>query len=211
MKYNMKYRNRRNLSISESFRLLAIVLFFYTNMVSASSVLNVDLDEMLSRSDFVFEGKAINITVEKGANINQTKTVVEFRIIDVIKGDYPGNTIKIRFAGGTVDGVTLRISGMHYPKLGETGVYFVESLSEDLVHPFYGWSQGHFLVTDDGRVTTRTGEPVIDIVETKTSRQQQTITGGDGVARGVIIEKSQTDSPGMSVDRFKSKLRTMRK
>ena len=189
--------------------LLIILALIAINNLNAATVLNVSMDEMLANSEFVFEGKAIAIDIEKGANINLTKTVVEFAIIDVIKGSYAGNSIRLRFAGGTVDGVTLRISGLHYPNLGETGIFFVESLSEDLIHPFYGWSQGHFLVTKDGHVTTRGEIPVVDIIETKTSEQGDSITHGDGIARGVILRKSRNEGPGMTREQFKNKLRTL--
>jgi hypothetical protein len=192
---------------------LTLVCLFIISLVSpagyAATVLNVELDDMLNNSEFVFEGRAINIETIRGANINLTKTEVEFEILDIIKGSYPDKTIKIRFAGGTVDGVTLHISGMHYPELGEKGVYFIETLSRDLVHPFYGWSQGHFLITKQNTVTTRGSVPVVDIVETETTQSTEPLTDGDGIARGVIVRKSSNTAGGMSSGQFKDKLKSM--
>lgn len=44
---------------------------------------------------------------------------------------------------------------MVYPKLGERGIYFVESLSQQNINPLMGWSQGHFLIESDALQTDR--------------------------------------------------------
>ena len=193
------------------FRVLSLFISIHLFALSshAATVLHVDLDDMLAASEFVFEGRAVNFTTISTGNINETKTEVEFEILDIIKGSYPQPTIKLRFAGGTVNGTTLRIPGLHYPKPGETGVYFVETLSQDLVHPFYGWSQGHFLITEQDTVTTQGEVPVVDIVETRAPAASRDLTDGGGVARGVVIQESTSAGAGMTSTRFKDKLKSM--
>ena len=46
-------------------------------------------------------------------------TYFTFEIIDVINGPYSGNYIELGFAGGTLRGLTLSVSNMRMPEIGE--------------------------------------------------------------------------------------------
>ena len=115
----------------------------------ATSVRQVTMDEMLQFCEFVFEGKVLGLEAKEN-NQKRIHTYVIFEIQDIIKGDYSSDTITLSFLGGTIGDVTMAVSDMKFPKEGERGIYFVESLDRLQVHPLYGWSQGHFIVkTDD--------------------------------------------------------------
>ena len=49
--------------------------------------------------------------------------------------------------------MTLSVTGLHMPEIRESGVYFVESLTQELVHPLYGWNQGHYVIDSTNIVT----------------------------------------------------------
>jgi len=48
--------------------------------------------------------------------------------------------------GGRIGELTLEVSDMRMPEVGERGIYFVETLNEQQIHPLFGWQQGHYLV-----------------------------------------------------------------
>jgi hypothetical protein len=193
--------------------LITVVLFSISNGY-ASSVLEVSLDEMLQQSHLVFEGTAtaINATEDSQKRIH---TYVTFEINDIIKGEYPGNTITLRFLGGTVGGVTMTVSDMRLPEQGEHGIYFVESLERFQVNPLYGWSQGHFVVGRDnagiGRVMTNRRLPVVGV--TDLTPEERMIQGKErlqtlskGVARDIVVGQEGKGSRGITVDEFKQVL-----
>ncbi|PKN88828.1 MAG: hypothetical protein CVU51_03140 [Deltaproteobacteria bacterium HGW-Deltaproteobacteria-1] len=170
----------------------------------ASSVREVSLNEMIQKSQFVFEGTVTAIEARENSK-KRIHTYVTFEISDVIKGEYPRKIITLRFVGGTVGVVTMAVSDMRLPKEGEHGIYFVESLERLQVHPLYGWSQGHFIVERDAtgieRVMTNRRLP-IKVVTDKVHDEQHALS--KGVVRDFVIEK---DKKGLTVDEFKRVLR----
>ena len=180
----------------------------------ASSVLEVSLDEMLQQSQLVFEGTVTAINAKEDSQ-KRIHTYVTFEINDIIKGKYPGNTLTLRFLGGTVDGLTMTVSDMRLPQQGEHGIYFVESVERYQVNPLYGWSQGHFIVERDdtgiGRITTNRRLPVVGVMDytpeekmTQGEERQQALS--KGVARDIVVAKEGKGSRGITLDEFKQAL-----
>jgi hypothetical protein len=104
------------------------------------------------------------------------------------------------------------------PALGEQGIYFVESLSADMLNPLLGWSQGHYLIFDDNgerRVSTVDNRPVVDVQPVsnipQTIKKPQALLEGDGdTATGVMTEASGLSiERAMSVDEFKSRIQAL--
>ncbi len=189
---------------------LVFLLLLINQSAKASTVLEVDLDDMANKCELIFEGHVTKSVSRYNQNRNNIHTYVTFEITEIIKGEYNENNLELRFTGGTVDGMTLAVSDMHFPKLGEEGVYFVESLSRKQVSPLYGWSQGHFLVVSDEngskRVTTQDKRP-IKRLETVTTKMGKEFSYG--VAKGLILEDKANIQQGISVSEFKNKLRGM--
>jgi len=204
----MKLINNKTLT----FIAMSIPLFFilipYGN---AASVRKVSMDEMLQQCQFVFEGNVIALESKENEQ-KRIHTYATFEIIDVIKGDYFGETITLSFLGGTVGEVTMAVSAMKLPELGEHGIYFVESLERSQVHPLYGWSQGHFLVKDNDTgtnlVMTNNKQPVIEMVNGQINPNQDSVQAlSNGVARGLSLAQEKNDVRGLTANEFKKALR----
>lgn len=139
-------------------------------------------------------------------------------MIDVIKGDYSGDSLELKFMGGAFNGQMVEISGLVMPAEGEQGIYFVESLNTDMINPLLGWSQGHYLIVDDEgvrRMSTVDHLPVIDVQSVTaiplTIRKPQTIIDGNAdAAAGVMTEESALQiERALTVDEFKSRIETI--
>lgn len=178
----------------------------------AASVRQVNIDEMLEQCQFVFEGNVVSVEARENSQ-KRIHTYVTFEIRDVIKGDYPSDSITLSFLGGTVGDVTMAVSDMKFPQIDEHGIYFVESLSKAQVHPLYGWSQGHFLVEADDsgldRVMTNSREPVTGLegggaVEQMKSEPLQ--GPSKGVASGLTLAQTKKEIRGLTADEFKTAL-----
>ena len=143
-----------------------IVLAAVTPSLQASTILQVDVQYMLEHTELIFEGEVVSSQSAIDAN-NTIVTRITFRIDDLIKGQTPTNTLTLNFAGGIVGQQGMHVSAMVYPKLGERGIYFVESSDNNLVNPLVGWGQGHFLLEQDGsgedRLLTEQGLPVVSM------------------------------------------------
>ena len=144
---------------------VAAVLFAFVFLITwaanASIIVQASFDEVAQKAEFVFEGRVISKETRPSPMNNRPVTYFTFEIIDIIKGSYSEGTLELGFAGGTLNGLTLSVSDMHMPEIGEKGIYFVESLTMELVHPLYGWHQGHFLVTEDPSDGTEKVVPVL--------------------------------------------------
>jgi len=205
-------KNVRCPALSRRFRLCSLLgLLVLSFSANATTVLGVSLDRMLHRSALVFEGRVSSIETLQPEGSRMIYTLVSFEILEVIHGSYPENTIELRFLGGTLpDGRGLHVSEMHYPEIGEEGIYFVESLERMQVHPLYGWNQGHLLVHRDRsgvrRVTTHDGRPITDM---KPVADKAMDKRSSGVAEGLVFGVSADPEAGLEIGVFKQKLREL--
>jgi hypothetical protein len=179
----------------------------------ATSVRQVSVEQMLAGSDFLFEGRVVSQQARAlgpagGKGIIYTD--VTFEVLDVIKGEYPGDTVTLSFMGGSLEGVRMHVSEMRLPQMGEKGIYFVESMKRHQVHPLYGWDQGHYLVEPRAgggeTVKTRAGKPVYGVKRGTGSAGGVRLS--KGVADGMRLSPATDEAP-MSATQFKTKLRDM--
>ncbi|HBT87107.1 hypothetical protein [Desulfobacter sp.] len=200
--------------------LLTILILLLTSSLLFStghgaSVLKTTMDEMLTESEFVFEGRVLSVE-SRQTDSKRIHTFVTFEIQEIIKGEYPEPTITLRFLGGTVGNLTMVVSDIQFPRDAERGVYFVESLERNQVHPLYGWSQGHFTVTADDtgtdRMMTAKNQPVtglsLDAESVQQTNGRTTVKAlSTGTATGVTVEQNRKNAKGLPLNEFKQALR----
>lgn len=133
--------------------LFLIFMFAFLNVgqVRSTVVLRMGFDQVVTGAELIFEGSVVSQETRPSPVNGKPFTYFTFEIIEVIKGNYTKPTIEIGFMGGQLGEFTLEVTEMRMPTLDERGIYFVESLSKQQVHPFIGWSQGHYLVETDER------------------------------------------------------------
>jgi len=210
-KRKMKNENHVMFGFAVVWLALHLMPVFYAN---ATSVSDVSINEMLQKSQFVFEGR---VTAAEARENSQKRihTYITFEIMDIIKGEYNSNSITLRFLGGTVGDVTLAVNDMRLPQEGEHGIYFVESIERMQVNPLFGWSQGHFLVVRDvagiERVMTNRRLPITGVKSGTPDRQtgtdkQERYSLSQGVSRDLIVSQDGKEDSGLTVDEFKKVL-----
>ncbi len=183
----------------------------FPGSTSAFSVEAVSVEEILENSALVIEGQVMASESRPVEGSRMIQTCFRFEIAEIIKGDHPDDSFELCFLGGTLDGVTMRVSGMRYPEIGETGIYFVESLDRLQVHPLYGGPQGHFLVVRDPatgkeQVLTSDRRSVVGVI----SSSKITTPGlSTGAARGVLTAGPTGIANAMTKEDFKQSLRAM--
>ena len=111
--------------------------------------------------------------------------------------------------GGEVDERSLWVAESNIPKVGEHGVYFVESLEGFYVNPILGWAQGHFLIQTDEKSGAQTVRDYREraVVEVEVSGGSKAPGISAGLARGVRVA---TDSPAaaspITLEAFKASI-----
>ena len=157
---------KRNRLARTARALCATVLLAVSALAGASTLLRVSVDELTQRAEFVFEGEVVSVQAQRSGARGMISTFVTFNVIDTIKGSASVESIELKFLGGNLEGERLEVNGSRIPELGERGVYFVESLTQDLINPLLGWSQGQYLIqTEDGveQVTSVNARPIVSV------------------------------------------------
>lgn len=214
-------------SLSLRFRSLLACLFVLIFLVlsdkaAASAVEQQDINQLTQGATLIFEGQVISRQARWNQDQTRIHTWVTFVVEEVIKGNWNENNITLRFSGGTVDGVTLRVAGMRYPQIDEQGIYFVESLENKNFNPLLGWEQGQFTYASDSlgelRVCTANGKPVKNLdmnVESpsRLAKRGVVLPSGnvisEGVALGVNALSAEQLDEAISSGRFKQIIRAM--
>lgn len=185
----------------------------------ATTVLELEFSEVVQEAELVFEGRVLSAEAREDGRMIYTKVV--FELLDIIKGQHDQQTIELDFLGGRIGTRELRVSELHAPVPGETGIYFVQSLSDPLVHPLVGWDQGRFLIQQDAagnrHVMSADARPVVGVESSAQPAEVQPASpaGEDmkgiskGVAKGVITQEMLNLSGAMSVQDFKNAVREL--
>lgn len=147
--------------------LILLTALFQINLANAASVRQLSVDDLLQSAELVFEGNVIASESRFNETRTSINTYVTFEIIDVVNGNYPDETIELSFAGGAAQDLEMEISGMIYPQVGDSGIYFIEQIGKVFINPIVGWDQGHFLILKDEegdeRMHTLSRAPIMDM------------------------------------------------
>lgn len=192
---------------------MLLMLLINVNAV-ASTLLQMSFGEVVEGAELIFEGRVLAVEPRQQPG-EMIKTWVTFAVIDVVKGDFPGDEIELSFLGGRLGGRQLEVTDMAVPAVGETGFYFVETLLEPQVNPLLGWDQGRYLIETqpDGEtvVTTADHDPVLAL-----EADSPAVANGQalniletGRADGVLVQSFGTASflsQPMSAEDFKTSI-----
>lgn len=198
---------------------LLLTMLFYTGSSQATTVAELHFADVVANAELVFEGRVSGVEARQ-TGPRMIKTLVTFEVLDVIKGQTSESELTLSFMGGRVGQRQLQIADMQVPAIGESGIYFVESLQKDLVHPLVGWSQGHFLIN---ATKTQNSNPAVRTVQTAKGRPVSSLESKPlaapvdampllapgAAARGVQISGASEPETALSVDAFKFRVRDM--
>ncbi len=149
-----------------------LFVFLSAGRAKATVILDLSFDQVCQGAELIFEGQVVSKEIRPSPTDGKPFTYFTFQIIEVIKGTYTGSNIELGFMGGQLGGITLKVSGMQMPEVGERGIYFVENLGVQQIHPLCGWQQGHCLVISD----KQTGQDMVIPVEDKDSVKANSLT-----------------------------------
>lgn len=191
---------------------VACIIALLISNVSATSVKEITIDDLASNAEFIFEGQCIETSTQPVSNSKFIQTVATYRILDIIKGSYSSDTIQLKFLGGIINGKKFSVGEMRLPKQGDHGIYFVETLSQQQVHPLLGWEQGYMTITTDvagvERVGTSDNQPIqsIESLSQTSPNTTSTIRLSKGVVRGLNVAADDNWEAALSKQEFKNRI-----
>ena len=188
-----------------------------SNVVNAHSIESLDSQQLVDRSELIFEGTVLSVEARRHSS-QLIVTEVHFAIQDVLSGDYDDKQLVLTFVGGAIAGNRMNIGHMIYPRVGEKGVYFVESTVKPLVNPLVGWEQGHFVYELDSqateRVCTAQRNPIVSIdygsipLAASHNRSIPMPHRENGYARGIqLAETAQEATNAVTREQFRAQLK----
>lgn len=193
------------------------LLFTFGSVVNvrASTVLQMSFGEVVNRSELVFEGRVTGLESRRIVD-GSIHTFVTFQITEIVKGQFPSDSIELRFLGGHIGSQGLSVSDLKMPEMDEIGIYFVETLRDFQINPLVGWAQGHYLIDDLGNgetvVTTANHDPIVSlyITEGASNPASQGVLS-KGVAKGVNVRSGFVNkaNQGLSAEQFKASIREL--
>ena len=207
-----RWPNLRSFSGQAVLAIVALCLTYQT--ATASTVLRKSLSDLVKGAELVFEGTVTASTVVPGVGNAPPQTCITFAVTDVIAGPNPGSKLQLCFMGGEVNGVQTVVTDLHYPVVGEHGIYLAESTHQAMVNPLIGWDQGRFLVEKDPvsgieKILTAHRHPVTGIAaEARLPTPAMAIMPADEAAIGVTSGDGPDMTGAMDRDAFKTWLRS---
>ena len=132
-------------------RILAAFLFATAAALPAfaTSVLPVDLGQMIDQAAVAFEGTVVDVRTGRDPQTGLLVTMTTFRVDDVLKGDVPGSyTIKQIGGSDSTTGMRFKAFGVPTYNVGQTYVLFMNGVSTAGFTSPVGLSQGRFQVVD---------------------------------------------------------------
>jgi hypothetical protein len=140
---------------------LAAVLLLVPTILWATTVIPLSVEKLASLSSHVIEGRAIASTSQWNAEHTLIFTYTQFAVTRTLKGQAPA-TVMVRQLGGTVDGVTQKVSGVHQIRVGDESLLFLQpSQLADGALVITGLMQGNFVMrhTPEGKTVVSNGMP----------------------------------------------------
>lgn len=141
------------------FNVIVCFLFFAFGSASQASVIQMDRQEVIQRSNLIFVGSVL----EKNARWNEMGNLIVtdyvFAVDDVLFGDVGSNPITLTFAGGQLPEEGQAVSDVPEFKVGDLVLLMIEESDHPLFSPVTGGDQGKFLA---GEIDSSGNRVVLD-------------------------------------------------
>ncbi len=134
--------------------LFLIFVFICIRQANATTLLQMNFDDLVTISDGIVAGTVHNIESYYDDQ-NEIYTDITLKDLDIINGIYNQNTLTIRLNGGEVAGHVLFLEGAPRFDLNDRVILFLLENGKILV-PIAGWTQGVFRVITDPSTAKKT-------------------------------------------------------
>jgi hypothetical protein len=186
--------------------LVALALFTAAGQLDASSVVDVNFDQLSRASDRVVAGEVVSVVADRDAN-GYIYSTVTIRVAEAVPQELVGTDYTFRMVGGELDDASTYIQGMPRFTAGDGVVLFLTETPDSVLGPTVGLWQGVFFVdTDSSAISDHERQLVTGVQGSRLMRASRTVEpDAVGVAAGDI-----TVQRAMDVGSFMNAVRTAR-
>ncbi|HTJ65657.1 MAG TPA: hypothetical protein VL899_17790 [Alphaproteobacteria bacterium] len=181
---------------------------------SAATLERRSLSDLAKGAELIVDGTVIGQKVEALGGGQGARTCFTIAVAEVVAGTSPGKSVRLCFFGGEIGGRGYGVSGMQFPKVGERGIYLIESVHQPMLNPLIGWDQGRFGIVKDAasgalKVTTADGRRVTALTpEAAQPSARATVVSSEAASAAGVVADDGSDLRGaISRDDFVAKLR----
>lgn len=142
-------------------RILALtagVLLFAADTGTASTLVRLDLPQLVRQSDSIVQGRVVHVEAKWEQNL--VFTYVYLDVEDPLKGERL-TTIVIRQVGGTIGALNMDVNGMPKFATGQQVLVFLKA-HRDRTFQVVGMNQGRYEVIDNYALSNVSGVNIYD-------------------------------------------------
>jgi hypothetical protein len=180
---------------------IAFAAAFFTMVVSASTVLSVDFEQLSRTAHHVVAGEVTQITPSRDEETGYIYSQVTILVSHASPAELVGRSYSFRMIGGEMEGKSVYIADFPRFQVEDTIAFFLTSNPSTVFGPTVGLWQGLFFVDKDASgsetVTDHLRRPIVGVREQELIRAARK-TGSSSDDRS----GEGSDSQGMNLDDF---------
>jgi hypothetical protein len=135
----------------------ALVLLLWVAVAKATTVIPMSVEELTRASTDIIEARAVDSRSAWNAQHTLIYTYTTYEVMRALKGA-AAQRVTVKQLGGSAEGYTQKVSGVHHAQTGEDGLLFLRpSAGGDGTYVVVGLVQGNFRVlrsSDGGALVT---------------------------------------------------------
>jgi len=145
--------------------LLGLTILLLATTASATTILRMDLPQLVNKADSIVQGRVDEVYVQWDAERKLAFTYISVNVGDPMKGERR-RSVLIKQVGGKVGALSVNVAGMPKFAKGEEVLVFLKD-QQDGTFMVLGMNQGKYEITADYAVSNVSG---IEVVNPKTGR-----------------------------------------
>src|SRR5437764_37397 len=124
-----------------------LTIAFFAAISSATTVVRMDLPQLVQQSDSIVQGRVDGVAVQWDADRKLAFTYITISVDDPLKGERR-RTVTIRQVGGKIGALNLSVAGMPQFRSGESVIVFLKAQADNTFQ-VVGMNQGKYEITAD--------------------------------------------------------------
>lgn len=165
---------------------VALVLITAVRQLGASTVVQLNFDELSRASNTVVAGQVTAIEADRAAN-GYVYSTVTIHVAEAVPQSLVGGDYTFRMIGGTLDEQSTHIEGMPKFAVGDGLILFLNETTDGAMGPTVGLWQGVFHLDAASGVSDSSRQLVLGIEDARLMRAVPTVAvEAEGVAAGDV-------------------------
>ena len=169
-------------------RALLVLLLLVFNVATATTYLELSLEEMFDKADIAFFGEVT--ASESEARDGEPWTLITFNVARDLRGDLEAEEITLAFYGGSAGGVTVNVTDMPQFRRGEE--VLILAYDAEYYSPLVGFVQGLWRLEAQGFTDVRGRVLTLELPPEDTATTD-TATTDTATTDGATTDTATTD------------------